>query len=387
MDTLTLQTLRERYERFAQADGRDDALYCALATEIAQDEALLALAAQAPPTQHLPVLLLAALHLQVLKGADHGLARYYASVTPQPAAPDAQLASALRRFVAAERPALDHTLATRRTQTNEIGRSAVLWAALQVLAQRSGHEHFALYDFGCSAGLNLGVADYSALARDDHGQQWRYGSAAADAPELPIHWQGHSPALLRQAQAWRLSPGRGCDLAPLQPSSSADTLWLQACLWPGDGARRTRLQRALALAQQRRDPLLQHDDGLSDLAHWAPTLESTAGAPLPVLFHSWVLAYFDTAAAQAHHERALQLVRDTGLAWISAEAPARSPIEPLPPLPPGESPGSATLWVLHWRDAHGTVQRQALAWSHPHGRWARAVDPTLATSPAHQGQP
>jgi len=83
-----------------------------------------------------PNLLLAALHERVLAGVPHDLAAYYPSVGGE-RAPDAALADSLHRFVRAERPRLLEHLRLRSTQTNEIGRCAVLWPALQPKSNRA----------------------------------------------------------------------------------------------------------------------------------------------------------------------------------------------------------------------------------------------------------
>ncbi len=356
-----LAPLRERFVRFAEADGRDDPLYVALATTIAQDDALLALLLEAPPVQRLPVLLFACVHDCLLAGVEHPLAAYYASCGGT-RAPDAALSDCLRDFVRQQREPLIALLRLRATQTNEIGRAAVLWAALQQLVGIAGLRELALLDFGCSAGLNLGVDDV-------HVADGAGGYGAADdgrRPCLALQWRGARPAIVAEPARWRLVARAGADLAPIDPSDAAQARWLQACLWPGDAARRERLQRALVQAATRRDVLLRGQDALALLA-----AQPLPGAALPVLFNAWVLQYLDDAAWQRHNEAARALVTKRGWAWISAEPLARSPLHEVPALPVGEPPGSATLWSLHWRNAQGALCEQALAWSHPHGRWAQ----------------
>lgn len=352
-----LAEARHLFETFAAADGRDDPLYVGLAQAIAADDALLALLLEAPPTERKPVLLLACLHERLLAGAKHPLAAYYGSCGGT-RAPDADLPALLRDFADQERAALVALLRTRRTQTNEIGRAAVLWAALQQLSACTGRNELALLDFGCSAGLNLGVD--ALWVADGQGGYGAKGSAL----QLRTQWRGARPALLDGAARWRLAARAGTDLNPIAPGDGASARWLQACLWPGDALRRERLALALQLAAQRADPLLRADDGLHALAQLALPEGCQA-----VLFNSWVLAYLNEADWHRHVSRARALVAERGWAWISAEAPARSIVQQ--PLPEGESAGSASLWTLCWRDATGRVQEQALAWSHPHGRWVQ----------------
>jgi hypothetical protein len=359
MEALT--HLRTHFEAFAAADGSDDPLYVALAQAIARDDALLSLLLAAPPTERKPALLLACLHERLLAGVSHPLAAYYPSCGGH-RQPDAALSDALRDFVDQQREPLLAQLRTRRTQTNEVGRAAVLWLALQHLARWSGQRDFALLDFGCSAGLNLGV---DAVWVDDGAGG--YGSPGVTL-KLSTQWRGARPAWVAEPQRWRLAARVGTDLGPIDPQDAGQTRWLRACLWPGDALRRERLALALHLAAERRDPLLRSTDGLGALAaHPLP-----AGC-WPVLFNAWVLAYLDEPAWRDHCARAMALVAERGWAWISAEAVARSPLHEPPPVPDGESPGSATLWVLHWRDAGGRVQAQPFAWSHPHGRWVQAL--------------
>ncbi|TXD84342.1 DUF2332 family protein, partial [Mitsuaria sp. TWR114] len=100
-----LGRIAHHFARFAEIDGQDDPLYRALAAVIGGDAALMGLLLEAPPTQRLPVLLLAALHERILAGDPHPLAAYYASVGGT-RAPDDALPATLRDFIQREDPAL-----------------------------------------------------------------------------------------------------------------------------------------------------------------------------------------------------------------------------------------------------------------------------------------
>lgn len=372
-----LRRIAYRFGRFAALDGQDDPLYAALAEIIGGGAALMAPLLEAPATQHLPVLLLAALHDRILAGEPHPLAAYYASRAHAGGhrAPDAELPALLRDFMRREDAALRALTRSRTTQTNETGRCAVLRPALQALAHRLGGSaeapvELALFDFGCSAGLNLGVDRY---AYDDGVES--VPGATPDAPLIRTQWRGDRPTALLGAPAWRAEHRMGVDLQPVQPDDETATRWLRACLWPGDAARRERLDRALADARRHPVPLLRTEDGLSELERWIATLP--AGVT-PVIGNVWVLAYFDPAALRAHVERIGRLVRERGLAWISGEVGKLAPLPELPPAPQGESPASTTLWTLQWRDRAGMVRTEPLAWSHAHGRWIDWRDPVRA---------
>ena len=109
---------------------------------------MLELISEAPPSGHQPTVLLAAVHYLLLEGLDHPLAAVYAGVSdadPGPLFVDVCLRNRGR--------VLD-MLATRHTNTNEVGRSAVLGPALTTVADELGAP-LGLVDVGCSAGLNL----------------------------------------------------------------------------------------------------------------------------------------------------------------------------------------------------------------------------------------
>ncbi len=345
----------DQFRRFATQECPGQPLYVALCQALAALPELPDWMACAPAAQARPNLLLAALHERVLAGIQHPLTAYYPSVGGR-RAPDAELPTHLAHFMAQERAAIEEHLRQRATQTNEAGRCAVLRLALDTLAARSGASALALFEFGASAGLNLGVAadsiDFGAFRREP---------IAGNNPRLQLRcaWQGPQPP----APTWTLHASWGTDIAPVNANNPAAARWLQACVWPDDAERLQRLQQALAWARQSCTPVRRSTDGLTDLAGWLPTLP---GAVQPVLLNSWVLTYLSPAERAAYAQRALDLVAQQGLAWISAESPALHK-DPVPSPPPG-LPQAPTLWRLHTRQGV-----HDLCWSHPHGAWAVAI--------------
>src|SRR3569833_1475653 len=101
-------------------------LYSRLSAGIGGDEELKALAARARKGQPHANLILAAVHFLLLRGADDPLKRFYATVcgtvSAQHEAPFPDFAA----FVRKHRAAIEPMIATRVTNTNEVGRSAVL---------------------------------------------------------------------------------------------------------------------------------------------------------------------------------------------------------------------------------------------------------------------
>ncbi|MGY4831425.1 DUF2332 domain-containing protein [Sphaerotilaceae bacterium SBD11-9] len=354
MDAATTSRLAARFGHFAEAECPEEPLYAALCRIVAADPELLDLLAGASDEQQRPNLWLAAVHDRLLAGAGHPLAAYFPSVGGT-RAPDAQLADCVRSFVASHEAALRERMRTQTTQTNEIGRCAVLWPALQAIALRTGNSKLALLDLGCSAGLNLGVDAY----RYDED-----GGAAADVPVLPCRRVG--PQRPPQAEL-QIVARLGIDPAPVDVRDETAVRWLRACLWPSNVARMRRFDAAIALARRHAWPVRRESDCSAAIAPW---LDSLPADVQPVLFNSWVLTYFERPALQRHVDTVTSLVRERGLVWLSAEG-ADLRIGPVAPPPPAEDSVDArrgSLWTLCSR-VDGKLRFDLLARSHPHGRW------------------
>lgn len=347
-----------------------DSLYARLAALVAESPALAALLLAAPPERRWATLLFAALHERLLALKDEGLplpalAQYYPSLGGR-RKPDDGLGDALEAFAAAHAAPLRETIARRTTQTNEVGRSAVLWPALAEIARSHGGRPLALLDFGCSAGLNLGVDAFRIAYRHADGSPWfEVGTGGADAPLLPCRLLGARPP----QDAWRLERRMGVDREPVDLDDAGALRWLRACLWPEETARAERFERALAVARAARHPVRAAPDGLAVLAGW---LQELPAGVTPVLFNSWVLAYFAPEDLAAHTQRVHALIREHGLVWLSAEDNTRVAATtglPLPPPRHPSAPGTATHWALSERDDRGGVASRLLAGSHAHGEW------------------
>jgi hypothetical protein len=364
--------LAKHFTHFAEHEVTGDPLYVALCRHVAVRPDLLELMRHAPPTQRVPNLLLASVHERVLAGVAHALRDYFPSAGGS-RVPDADLAATFDDFIAAQRDALCRLLATRSTQTNEIGRCAVLWPALGALAQRSGHARLALFDFGSSAGLNLGVDGYCY----DYGA-FRLGDAHSDVPPIECHAVGDHAALqCTAAHAPQIVERIGVDPAPVNVHDDAQVRWLRACLWPYDRVRLARLDQAVKAARRRGLRVQRCDDCAAAIEPWLDTLPAGVQA---VVFNSWVLHYFDKAARAAHVQRMRELVQRRGIAWLSAEG-AHIVLGDAPPAEGGDTSVSdeqlakGSLWWLTLPDREGAVPISTLlARSHPHGRWVQWLE-------------
>ncbi len=126
----------------------------------------------------------------------------------------------------------------RVPQTNEVGRSTALLGGLLHLGQ-AGRLPVRLREIGSSAGLNLRVDHYACT---DAGGR-RYGP---DDARLVIEggWAGRpldGPAL-------RLADRLGCDVSPVDPTTTDGRLTLTSYVWPDQRARLERLRAALEVA-------------------------------------------------------------------------------------------------------------------------------------------
>ncbi len=171
----------------------------------------------------------------------------------------------------------------RTVQTNEPGRSAVLFAGLLWLTDRH-RRPIRLLEVGASAGLNL-LADRYSYAVD--------GRELGD-PDSPLRfvdpWMPPPPIDLEAAAAaLRITARAGCDLAPLDPTRPDDQLTLLSYIWPDELHRIDRMRAALSVAE--RDPIpIAARKG----SEWLPDALATAGdGELIVVWHSVMRQYVE----------------------------------------------------------------------------------------------
>jgi hypothetical protein len=256
-------------------------------------------------------------------------------------------------------------IATGSTQTNEIGRCAVLWPVLRLASERSGGRDIALLDFGCSAGLNLGVDRY----RYDYGSFALQPAGLREAPAIACPIESQAAPRAGDEPSARIVQRLGIDVAPIDVKDEARVQWLRACLWPHDAVRRRRFDAAIEIARAERWPVERHEDCTATVEDW---IEQVPPGVLPVLVNTWVLTYLLPDALADHLRRMHALVRDRGMAWISAECPTlRIGDEQVPGLPDTASVErrGGSLWTLTMRGPHGAHSEEVVARSHPHGKW------------------
>ncbi len=372
---LVEQPLPDHFRGFAAVAQRDGCTtYAAICRGVADDEEVLSLLDRAPLPQRRPLLLLAAVHSLLLRGADDPLAAFYDTVVTVRGSelrPSGDVVPAFAAFCRAHRPDLEHLMATRTTQTNEVGRCTALLPGLcHIAASCGGNEALSLLDLGTSAGLNLLFDDYRYTYRAQLGDAVRTGGPAGSGVALECEARDdltQLPDLRTPAMAERV----GLDLSPLDPRNDDDALWLLACQWPDNPARFGRLRAALANVRSvARPPRLERGDMITDL----PRVAATIGGDGPlVVFHSWVAAYLDEDEQRALTAAVRALNGERPVHHLYCETPFETPGLPTPPSPvPRDGPDLATT-LVHI-GPHAEPVR--LADTHPHGYWIRWWPPT-----------
>ena len=249
---LVEEPLGHQFRDFAVVVPRDGGVtYAAICRAAAEDEDVLSLLAGAPIPQRRPLLLLAAVHFLLLSGTEHPLAEFYDTVRlvrglsdgPPPAG---GVAPAFADFCRAHRAELERLIATRSTQTNEVGRcSGLLPGLCHIAAQYGWEEPLSILDLGTSAGLNLLFDDYAYTYRAAAGGALRT-AGVADSPVALECTARDDLTDLPELRLPLIADRVGLDLAPVDPFSDDEARWLLACLWPDNLARFGRLRAALA---------------------------------------------------------------------------------------------------------------------------------------------
>ncbi|MFY1690927.1 DUF2332 domain-containing protein [Plantactinospora sp. WMMB782] len=304
-------TIASRYVEFGSREARGvSPAYERLSLAVARDDELLDLIGTLPPAKQQPNLLF-------------GVVRLLGGPVEDP--------GAFHDYVLENWPVIAAEVADRATQTNEVGRCALLLPVLARLPQP-----LALLEVGASAGLCL-YPDRYAYRYDDR-------PLGDGEPVLDCALTGTEPPDRLPEVVWRA----GLDLNPLDVTVPADLAWLDATIWPEHAHRRARLRAAAAVAAAD-PPLLLRGDLVDDLP--ALAARAPAGATLVVL-HTAVLYQVPAPRRAAF----VELVRGLPGHWIANEAPEVLPYDGLP-----AEPGDGFHNVL-------ALDGRPLAWTRGHGQ-------------------
>jgi len=327
------------YWQFFADDARrtGSELYARLAEGVRDDEALRAMTANARPGQPPANLLFGAVHFLLMHGAQHPLREFYADLG---GTDSGDAFPAFRDFCHTHRDALLALIDTRVTNTNEVGRSAILHPGFRVAAEAPLY----LIEIGPSAGLNMIWDSYGIRYRKE-GR-----TAAVIAPDAPlvIDCELKGEKIPPTGQTPKIAGRVGLELNPVDLAHRDDRDWLRALMWPDQISRLDRLDKAIALFEKSK-PEIRAGDALALLP------EAMADAPQDAaicVYHTIAVYQFSTQMKETLDD-------------ILTVAGLRRPVTRL--SFEMEELHVCELKLIRYRD--GTKQERVLATAHPHGTW------------------
>ena len=371
--TTALEQVQRHFARFARGHAHLR-LYHAICRGLADDPDAASLLLAAQPGQARPVLLLAALHDLVLRRPELPAARWYASVVGRDAVATGDPWPEVRATILDHADELRRTIATHRTQTNEVNRAVYVAAAVSLAARDLPDTPVVLVELGASAGLLLEVDRYRVELR-------RQGVAlVVGDPDSAVtcHGEDRSPTPLASLALPPVAARVGLDVAPIDTADADAIRWLEACIWP-DVPRRIERFRAAMILLRTDPPRLQRGDMVEDLEGTVEAtlqdLTSTEGRDLHlVVFSSWALTYVERARRGFVAEVLARCARAVpAVSWDTAEPAGCVPGLPLPEGLPVDD-DTTVLGARRWR---GGRELAAEAWGtcHPHGEWLAVTGP------------
>lgn len=289
----------------------------------------------------LPLRFLGGVHRLVLDRQAPALALHYASVGG-----DADASTAWPVF---RRTVDDHVDVLRAglahpPQTNDVGRAWLLAAALASVL-RDNPMPVRLFELGASAGLNLLVDRFRF-----EGERGGWGPMDAElvlgrTDAGPVSWP---------AQPLHIIEREGCDLNPIDPTTTQGRLDLTAFVWPDDRLRHERLGAALVIAQRQPAPVVRRD-----VLDYVRGLRPKPGA-VTVVWHSVALMYL----TRDHRTDV-----DAAMMTLGRQATTSAPVVEIGFEPEDLASTEFPLRVRRWPERRDDV----IAWASPHGaavRWA-----------------
>jgi hypothetical protein len=319
-------------------------LYEAFTRGVAKDNKLKDLAQSVRPGQPPANVLFAAVHYLLLRGRDHELRRHYPNLNDGKGSQSIDRAFPLfRDFVRQNRDEILSLVRSRVTNTNEVGRSALLHAGFQALAcQTGGPLH--LIELGPSAGLNLLWDRYRIEYRGNGETMF---SGAADAPlTIETELRGTREPLCGPLP--HIGLRLGLERNPVDLTRADERDWLRALVWPDHMGRFANLERALAIASAETLPIRAGDalDLLPDALSEVPPREPVC------VYHTFVTYQFSETQRSALNNFLLAASLWRPVWRLGLE---------------GTPSGDAPLILYHYLD--GTTTKRTLAQCQPHGTW------------------
>jgi hypothetical protein len=239
-----------RYFGEIETPRLQSAVYTAYSLGIAEDEELLALAAQIDPRQPAPNVFYAAVQDLLLEDPERSpearaLAAYYPAVSGG-AIPAESPITAFRAFCHVHAGQLEHNLRTGRTQTCVVHRCAIVLPGLASIPRiEKAGGRVGLLEIGPSAGLNLRLDRYRYEYTGTDGRSVSWGDPGA---KPLLHCELRGEALPPVPPRLEVVARRGVDLSPIDLEDPLALRWLRALIWPEHVERSRLMDEALAHA-------------------------------------------------------------------------------------------------------------------------------------------
>lgn len=345
------QTAADYFRFFASESRRGGSpLYERLSLGIAGDAAIQSLAAKRRRGQPAANLIFAAVQYLLLGGAQSPLRDYYPSLGGTRPADDQAFAH-FKAFCLAREGELRDIIASRVTNTNEVGRSALLAPAFALVHEEAGAP-LGLVEIGPSAGLNLNFNRYGYRYIDEAGTV-RLERGLNSSLVLPCALKGPGvPALDRFPLP--VASRMGLELSPIDVSYESEQRWLKALVWPECTERFAKLEGALKIAALY-PPTIIGGDAVMNLAG------AVAGIPRDqarCVYHT-IMAYQLSVEQHRRIDAILLEASQRAPVWrvtVESEVHGQNPLETVTPL------------RIH-RYMNGERVTRALGFGDPHGFW------------------
>lgn len=304
-----LASVRQRLRRFAEYEAAGASpLYAHLAAHAADDDEIASLLTEAQAAEAHPTLLFATAQRLLQADPIHPLTRYYPTLGGFDGV-DSETWPLFRTFLLERADAARELICRRFTQTNEVGRAAVLYPAVALAAKQAGGK-IALLEAGCSAGLLLGMDRFGYRYQCEGGEQFTAGPAKA---AVGLHCAVDGSGFGKPPKKLDVGARIGLDRAPVDLGDEEELAWLEACIW-ADQPERVRLLRTAAAAQQRNPPELIAGDAVDDLFSAAARLPDEL--PL-VVFTSHALVYLAEQRRAEFVSAVGELAASRPLWWVA----------------------------------------------------------------------
>lgn len=270
--------------------------------------------------------------VQLMLTPADALARWYPRYGGD-AAPSEEAYAEFRAFALERREELVEIGRTRRTQTNEVGRSAALLPL--IASELTGNdEPVHAVDIGASAGLNLCLDRYA----------YDYSGERVGRGELTLECENRG-AFAIPSTVPTFATRTGLDLAPVDISDPDAVAWLEALVWPEQNGRLERLRAAIEIRRETAVTMVA-GDALQTIAE----VEASLPEGTLLLWHTVALYQLTREQNAALDDMIAHLATRRRVIRISFELPSTSSY---PELRIGLAPS----------------REQPIAIGHPHGAW------------------